>query len=137
MEVRLDKYSNARSPILVTEFGIIVFVHPAISVLVFVSIIALQSFLESYVAFPFSIFIEVRLVQPAKTPLPMAVTLLGMVMEVRPVQWENAPPMLVTLLGMVTEVRPEQSWNAEFPMLVTFRVLPIYVTCSGMTTLPE
>ena len=40
----------------------------------------------------------------------MLVTLLGMVMEVRPLQSENAPlPMLVTLLGMVTEVRPLQS----------------------------
>jgi hypothetical protein len=39
----------------------------------------------------------------------MLVTLLGMVMEVRPEQLWNAPlPMLVTLLGMVTEVRPEQ-----------------------------
>jgi hypothetical protein len=38
----------------------------------------------------------------------MLVTLLGMVIEVRPEQYENAfSPMLVTLLGMVTEVRPE------------------------------
>ena len=36
----------------------------------------------------------------------MLVTLLGMVMDVRPLHSENAPsPMLVTLLGMVTEVR--------------------------------
>ena len=51
---------------------------------------------------------------------PMLVTLLGMVIEVRPEQPQNAvSPMLVTLLGMVTEVRPEHPKNAQFPMLVT------------------
>ena len=50
----------------------------------------------------------------------MLVTLLGMVMEVRPEQPSNAhTPMLVTLLGMVMEVRPEQWKNALSPMLVT------------------
>jgi hypothetical protein len=39
----------------------------------------------------------------------MLVTLLGMVMEVKPLQLEKAMrPMLVTLLGMVMEVKPEQ-----------------------------
>jgi hypothetical protein len=43
----------------------------------------------------------------------MLVTLLGMVMEVRHEQRENAPlPMLVTLFGIVMEVRPEQPENA-------------------------
>jgi len=42
----------------------------------------------------------------------MLVTLLGMVMEVRPVQPLNASfPMLVTLLGMVMEVRAVQAQN--------------------------
>ena len=50
---------------------------------------------------------------PSNAPLPMLVTLLGMMMEVRPEQQENAPfSMLVTLLGMVMEVRPEQLENA-------------------------
>jgi len=36
----------------------------------------------------------------------MLVTLLGMVMDVRPLQLEKAScPMLVTLLGMVREVK--------------------------------
>ena len=40
----------------------------------------------------------------------MLVTLSGMVMEVKPVQYEKAySPMLVTLSGMVTEVKPLQS----------------------------
>ena len=40
--------------------------------------------------------------------IPMLVTLLGMVMLVRPVQLWNALPMLVTLSGMMTLVRPVQ-----------------------------
>jgi len=39
----------------------------------------------------------------------MVVTLLGMVMVVRPLQYAKALTlMVVTLLGMVTEVRPVQ-----------------------------
>ena len=39
----------------------------------------------------------------------MLVTLLGMVIEVKPEQPEKAEfPMLVTLLEMVIEVKPEQ-----------------------------
>ena len=39
----------------------------------------------------------------------MLVTLLGIVIEVRPLQPRKAScPMLVTLLGIVTEVRPLQ-----------------------------
>ena len=50
----------------------------------------------------------------------MLVTLLGMVMPVKPVQFWNAlVPMLVTLLGMVMLVKPVQFWNALVPMLVT------------------
>ena len=57
----------------------------------------------------------------------MLVTLLGMVTEVRPEQYENAElPMLVTLLGMVTEVRPEQLENAQFPMLVAYYVINVF-----------
>ena len=43
----------------------------------------------------------------------MLVTELGMVTEVKPVQyWKALLPMLVTELGMVTEVKPVQSSNA-------------------------
>ena len=58
----------------------------------------------------------------------MLVTLLGMVMEVRPEQPENAYiPMLVTLLGMVMEVRPEQYSNARPPMLVTLLGIIVFL----------
>ena len=43
-EVRLEQPKNALSPILITLEGIFVFLHPAIKVLVAVSIIALQLF---------------------------------------------------------------------------------------------
>ena len=42
IEVKPEQPENAAFPILVTEFGVIVFLHPAISVFVLVSIIALQ-----------------------------------------------------------------------------------------------
>ena len=50
----------------------------------------------------------------------MLVTLLGIVMAVRPVHSRNASkPMLVTLEGIVTAVRPLQHKNAPLSMLVT------------------
>ena len=43
----------------------------------------------------------------------MLVTLLGIVIEVKPEQPRKAPsPMLVTLLGIVTEVKEEQPRKA-------------------------
>ena len=69
---------------LVTELGITVFLHPATSVLDAVSMMALQSFLESYVVFSVSTLMEVRPLQKEKAPSPMEVTELGMVTEVRP-----------------------------------------------------
>ncbi len=59
----------------------------------------------------------------------MLVTELGMVMEVRPLQYKNAPlPMLVTELPMVTEVRPLQPENADLPIVVT-ELGMVYVPC--------
>jgi len=48
-------------------------------------------------------------VHPLKASLPIVVTLLGMVTEVRELQYLKAqPPIVVTLLGMVIEVRELQ-----------------------------
>ena len=117
MDVREEQPLNALSPMLVTELGIVVDWHPAIRVLVAVSIIALQFSRESYIVLPLSTTMEVREVQPLNAPLPMLVTELGMVMEVREEHIENAPlPMLVTELGMVMEVREEQLLNASSPI---------------------
>ena len=49
MLVRREQPENAYSPILVTEFGITVFLHPIIKVFDAVSTMALQLLRESYV----------------------------------------------------------------------------------------
>ena len=86
-----------------------VFRQPTIKVFVTVSIIALQLLRESYFLFPDSTTIEV-MGQSSKTCSPILVTLLGMVIEVRPLQPEKAYlPIVVTLFGMVMEVRSLQS----------------------------
>jgi hypothetical protein len=73
----------------VTELGIIVFLHPIISVLDSVSTIALQLLRESYLGLPVSTAMLSRLLQPENVHLSMEVTELGMVMLVRPLQSEN------------------------------------------------
>ena len=66
MEVRPEQYSKAPSPMLVTLLGITVFLHPITRVFVAVSIMALQLFLLSYFVFPDATTIEVNPVQSAK-----------------------------------------------------------------------
>ena len=63
IEVRPLHPRNALKPILVTLFGMTVFLHPAIMVLDAVSIIALQLSRESYLGLPLSTLMEVRLLQ--------------------------------------------------------------------------
>ena len=70
----------------VTLLGMIVFLHPAIKVLFEVSMMALQLLRESYFGFPLSTVMDVRSLQYSKAELPMDVTLLGMVIDVRPLQ---------------------------------------------------
>jgi hypothetical protein len=67
----------------VTLSGITVFMHPAMIVFVAVSIIALHPLRESYFVLPSSTTMEVNLLQPRKAEVPIEVTLLGIVMEVR------------------------------------------------------
>ena len=86
MEVKLVQPWKALSPMLVTLLGMTVPWQPAINVFVAVSIIALQLFRLSYFVLPFSTTMEVKLLQPAKAPFPMLVTLLGMVMDVKLLQ---------------------------------------------------
>ena len=58
--------------------------------------------------------------QLKKAYLPIEVTELPMVTEVRPEQPAKAPsPIEVTELGMVTEVSPEQPEKARSPIEVT------------------
>ena len=104
---------KAEFPMLVTPSGIVVLLHPAISVLVFLSIIALQLLRESYILFSSLTTMLVRPLQPSNALCPMLITLLGISMFVRLLQPSNALcPMLITLLGIVTFVSPMQLENA-------------------------
>ena len=86
IEVKLVQKAKAALPIEVTELGITVFIHPQTIAFVLVFIIALQLLRESYCVFPLSTTIEVKPLQPMKAQLPMEVTELGMVNEVKAVQ---------------------------------------------------
>src|ERR1035437_6159674 len=67
---------------------------------------------------PLPIVRLVRLVQPAKVPPRIVVTLPGIVTLVSGVSMNASSPTLVTLLGIVTPVKPLVE-NASGPMLVT------------------
>ena len=108
MEVREEPEKHP-SPKLVTEEGITVFIHPAIIVLLSVSIIALQLSRESYTGLFSSTMMEERALQYSKQKFPNLVTEEGMSMEVREVQsLKHSTPRLVTDEGMSMEVRAEQ-----------------------------
>ena len=104
MEVTLSQPPKAFFPIDVTLWGIIVPPQPITRVFVAVSIIALQSCLESYFVFPSPTMMEVKASQYIKAEPPIVVTPFPMITEVRPLQDEKAStPMLVTLFGMSIE----------------------------------
>jgi hypothetical protein len=90
IEVRLEQEANAQAPMLVTLLGMVVFMQPVISILLAVSIIALQALRESYTAFPLPTVIEVKPLQNQNALLAILVTLLGMDIVVRLLQPENA-----------------------------------------------
>ena len=60
IEDRMEQPSKALFPMLITPEGMTVLLQPFISVLVLVSIIALQLLRESYVVFPLATVIEVN-----------------------------------------------------------------------------
>ena len=64
------------------------------------------------------IIIEVKLEQPVKVLSDRVVIPLPIVTEVRAVQyWNTLVPRLVTLLGIIIEVKPELA-NTSFPIVV-------------------
>ena len=75
---------------LVTLLGMVVFLQPVISVLLAVSIIALQALRESYTAFPLSTVIEVKVGQFRNACSPILFTLLGINIDARLEQPSNA-----------------------------------------------
>ena len=82
--VRPEQSSNALLPMLVTELGMMVLLHPAINVFDAVSMMALQLSRESYEELPDATVRLVKLEQPLNAPLPMLVTEFPMVTLVRP-----------------------------------------------------
>ena len=101
---------KAESPIEVTPSGIIVVAQPAIKVLVEVSIIALQSSLESYTVFPSFTMIDLKDLQYKKANPPIEVTLSGITIELKDEQPLKAqPPIEVTPFPIVTELKEEHS----------------------------
>ena len=60
-----------------------VFLHPAIKVLLLFLIMALQSSRESYISLSEATDIDSKHEQPPKVAYPMLVTELGMIMEVK------------------------------------------------------
>ena len=106
--------SKAPFPIAVTELGITVPLQPAISVLLSVSIMALQLSRESYFLLPAETVIVVRLSHWLNNASPMVVNDAGISMLVSPQQQENAcSPISCTELGIVIAVSPVQSWNLQ------------------------
>ena len=96
-----------------------VVLQPVMILFVAVSIIALHSFLLSYVLFPLSTIMEPRFGQEAKAPIPILVTEDGMMTEVillHPAK--QSFPMLVVEFGIVMEFSPSQLQKALSPMLV-------------------
>jgi hypothetical protein len=71
----------------------------------------------------------VKILQPWNAQCPIVVTLLGMVIEIEPVQYQKAAsPIVVTLFGMVNEVKPWQPMNAQSPIAVTlFGIILLFV----------
>ena len=107
-------------PIDVTLSGIIVSAQPVIKVLVEVSIIALQSSLESYTVFPSFTMIELKEVQLLKVKLPIEVTLSGITIELKEEQHSKAHlPIEVTLSGITIEFKEEHNSKAKSPIEVT------------------
>ena len=77
-------------------------------------IIALQSLRESNSELPGSTIIVSILLQPLKAPEPMYVTELGIITDVKFVQYKKASlPMLVTEFGIVTDNNPVHPINAH------------------------
>ena len=120
MEVRPVQAWKAPEPILVTPWGIVVFLQPQISSLLDFLIIALQLSRESYFVLTPSTVIVAKLLQPEKAIHPILVTELGIVTDVMLLQSEKAPePILVTELGIVTDTKLRQLEKALSPISVT------------------
>ena len=117
-EVKPVQPSKALPPIDVTELGIVEFMQPAISVLVSVSMMALQLLRESYFVFPLSTTIDVNPVHSIKALSPIEVTKLGIETAVKQLSCQNANSSIaVTEDGMVISCNLGHNEN-EYPAIV-------------------
>src|SRR5574344_2042722 len=93
-DVKVEQLWNARSPMLVTPLGMVVVLQPANSVFPSLDRMALHSLpsppVDRYVALLASTVIVVRPEQPSKTRVPMLVTIVGMLTDVKAGQLKNA-----------------------------------------------
>ena len=99
IDSRLEQPLKADSPMLVTVAGMTVFLHPATSLLVRVSIIALQSSRQSYLVLPLATVMLAKLEQPRNEVERMLVTFSGMVIDARLEQLEKAHPPIFVMLA--------------------------------------
>ena len=109
MEVSILHSKKAHLSILLTPSGMVVLWQPQTRASVSVWMIAWQFCRLSYMVLPSATTIEVRRSQPAKAPLPILVTLSGIVMLVSEEQVEKAPfPIVITLFGIAMDANDEQ-----------------------------
>lgn len=119
MCVSSEQRKKAPVSILVMEFGMKVLLQPLINVFVDVSIIALQSPLESYFLLSWSTIRRVNFGQCEKILPLIAVTEYGMKADSISEQPANAPlPIVMTELGIETDDNLEQPKKALPPIAV-------------------
>jgi hypothetical protein len=112
---RLVQPIKVASQMLVTLLGMVKvpFLPPGYDIKVVLFLLYKIPLSEEYALLLLSVFIALRLSQKPKAPLPMLVTLSGMVTLARLAQKAKAPsPMLVTLFGMITLARLVQELKA-------------------------
>ena len=95
MWVKLFGRVMSAVPMPVTPFGRLLFSPPSTTVLLAVSMMALQLLRESYIGFPSSTVIETKLGQNGKAYRAISVTLLEMLTEVKSLHlWKANSPIL-------------------------------------------
>ena len=93
-DVKVEQLWNARSPMLVTPLGMVVVLQPVISVFPSLDRMALHSLptpsVDRYAVLLASTVIVVTPEQPSKTRVPILMTLVGMLTDVKAGQLKNA-----------------------------------------------
>ena len=113
MEVSPVQPRKAYSPMAVTVLGMTVFMQPVISLLVAVSMMALQLLGELYTVLLVFTVIDSRELQSLNgLVVPIFVTEAGITMEVKPVFQKALLPMDVNELGNSMVVKLVQLWKA-------------------------